>query len=68
MSDGAAKHISKASEAKAQPSKVASRVQQRMAKPAERSNGYMLQNSSPLRNQQDRPHEFYVKKSGCGER
>ena len=88
MSDGAAKHISKASEAKAQPSKVASRVQQRMAKPAERSNetlaqprkknrhevtaersnGYTFHNRSPLRNQQDRPHEFYVKKSGCGER
>ena len=43
MSDGAAKHISKASEAKAQPSKVASRVQQRMAKPAERSNETMAQ-------------------------
>ena len=39
-----------------------------MAQPAERSKGYTLQSCSPFRNRKDRPHEFYVKKSGCGER
>ncbi len=35
---------------------------------AEQSNGYMPQSSSSLRNQQDRPHEFYVKKLGVEDR
>ena len=35
---------------------------------AERSNGYVVPKQQPVQEPEDRPHEFYVKKSGCGER
>jgi hypothetical protein len=56
MSDGAAEPNPKAERSNGNPF-------QRRSQPSE-ATATSFQNSSPLRNQQDRPHEFYVKKSG----
>jgi hypothetical protein len=54
------------------PTQKPSEATAAMAQPAERSNGYSVpqphRTMAKPSDQQDWPHEFYVKKSGSGER